>query len=359
MSADEFRAQAPADVDLPAAAATAAGLRERAALWLERIATEVEAGAFGGSNDHTRAFFVSQILREPAQAHRTRAQELRENSQTHEQLASEFNALATMFTTRVSLFERKTYANLSHLPTKAANLNSYISVMGRRLTTRSSAKGLELVDADADTPASELIEPRDAKYVIILDADSFLLPNYATAMIAAMESPGNERAAVMQTPYTAIPNTPHVLERAAGATTDIYFYVTEGMGFANSGFWVGASATIRKEALLDIATQQEERGYVFPAYIQDTTVIEDTGATIDLVSRGWRVENYPARLSYSATPSDFGALVVQRRRWANGGLIILPKALRYLARGPLRWAKLAEAFLRVHYLGSVAAVNTA
>src|SRR4051812_29338198 len=118
-SAGEFRAQTPADVDLPAAAATAAGLRERAALWLERVATEVEAGAFGGSNDHTRAFFVSQILREPAQVHRTRAQELREKAQTqkaqtqkaqtHEQLASEFDTLATMFKTRVSLFERKTY----------------------------------------------------------------------------------------------------------------------------------------------------------------------------------------------------------------------------------------------------------
>jgi len=349
-SADEFRAQAPANVDLPAAAATAAGLRERAALWLERVATEVESGAFGGSDDHTRAFFVSHILREPAQAHRTRAQELRENPQTHEQLASEFDTLATMFSTRVSLFERKTYANLSHLPTKAANLNSYISIMGRRLTTRSSAKGLELVDADANTPASELIEPRDAKYVIILDADSFLLPNYPTAMIAAMESPGNERAAVMQTPYTAIPNTPHVLERAAGATTDIYFYVTEGMGFANAGFWVGASATIRKEALLDIATKHEERGYVFPAYIQDTTVIEDTGATIDLVSRGWRVENYPARLSYSATPSDFGALVVQRRRWANGGLIILPSLIKHLFTVRPTFRNILSGLLRLHYL---------
>jgi len=354
-SANEFRTQPPADVDLQAAAVTAADLRERAAQWLERIATEVEAGAFGGSNDHTRAFFVSQILREPAQVHRTRAQELRENEQTrerltYEQLASEFDTLATMFSTRVSLFERKTYANLSHLPTKAANLNSYISIMGRRLTTRSTPKGLELVDADANTPAAELIEPRDAKYVIILDADSFLLRDYATAMVAAMESPGNERTAVMQTPYTAVPNTPHVLERAAGATTDIYFYVTEGMGFANAGFWVGASATIRKEALLDIATQHEERGYVFPAYIQDTTVIEDTGATIDLISRGWRVENYPARLSYSATPSDFGALVVQRRRWANGGLIILPSLMNHLFTTRPTFRNILEGLLRLHYL---------
>jgi cellulose synthase/poly-beta-1,6-N-acetylglucosamine synthase-like glycosyltransferase len=349
-AADAFRANAAADVDLRAAAASAAELRDRATQWLERVASEVEAGAFGGSNDHTRAFFVSRILREPAQVHRARAQELRENHQTYEALASEFDSLATMFSARLSLFERKNYVNLSHLPTKAANLNSYISIMGRRLTARRGAKGLELVAADAQTPAYELIEPPDAKYVIILDADSFLLPDYATAMVAAMESPGNERAAVMQTPYTAIPDTPHMLERAAGATTDIYFYVTEGMGFANAGFWVGASATIRKEALLDIATVHEERGYTFPVYIQDKTVIEDTGATIDLVSRGWRVENYPARLSYSATPADFGALVVQRRRWANGGLIILPSLLRHLLSVRPTFRNTLEGLLRLHYL---------
>jgi hypothetical protein len=254
-----------------------------------------------------------------------------------------------MFKARVSLFERKRFVNLSHAPTKAANLNSYISIMGRRLTARLGPKGLELVDADA-TATGELIAPPDARYVIILDADSFLLHDYATNMIAAMESPGNERAAVMQTPYTSIPDTPHVLERAAGATTDIYFYVTEGMGFARAGFWVGASATSRKEALLDIATTHEERGHTFPVYIQDKTVIEDTGATIDLIRRGWRVENYPARLSYSATPSDFGALVVQRRRWANGGLIILPGLLRHLMSVRPTWRNVLEGLLRLHYL---------
>jgi len=357
-AADEFRRQQPGQVDLRAAAAIAADLRARAALWLERVATEVEGGAFGGCNDHTRAFFLERILREPAQVHRARAAELREASQSYEQLASEFAALSTMFKAQVSLFERKQFVNLSHAPTKAANLNSYLSIMGRRLTSRSGPKGLELVDAGAAAAvAGELIEPPDAKYVIILDADSFLLRDYATAMVAAMESPENERAAVMQTPYTAIPNTPHVLERAAGATTDIYFYVTEGMGFAGAGFWVGASATIRKEALLDIATEHQERGYVFPAYIQDKTVIEDTGATVDLISRGWRVENYPARLSYSATPSDFGALVVQRRRWANGGLIILPSLLRHLLSVRPTFRNMLAGLLRIHYLMMPACIS--
>ena len=46
--------------------------------------------------------------------------------------------------------------------------------------------------------------------------------------------------------------------------------------------------------------------------------------------------NYPERLSYSATPPDFGSLVVQRRRWANGGLLILPKLWDQLRERRLR-----------------------
>jgi len=46
--------------------------------------------------------------------------------------------------------------------------------------------------------------------------------------------------------------------------------------------------------------------------------------------------------------------LIQRRRWANGGLIILPKLLRYLARGQARFG---EGFMRLHYLVSIAAVN--
>ena len=48
-------------------------------------------------------------------------------------------------------------------------------------------------------------------------------------------------------------------------------------------------------------------------------------------------------------------MFIQRRRWANGGLIILPKLLRYLSKAPHR--KVAEGLLRVHYLISIAAVN--
>jgi cellulose synthase (UDP-forming) len=67
--------------------------------------------------------------------------------------------------------------------------------------------------------------------------------------------------------------------------------------------------------------------------------------------------NYPERLSYSATPPDFGSLIIQRQRWANGGLIILPKLLRYFLSGKKTAGKALEAFMRIHYLFSIAAVN--
>jgi len=172
-----------------------------------------------------------------------------------------------------------------------------------------------------------------------------------------MQRPGNERMAVVQTPYSAFPGPPGRLERLAGATTDIQYIIHQGFTACSGTYWVGANALLRKAALDEIAAQDTERGYPITRYIQDRTVIEDTESSIDLVSRGWSLYNYPERLAFSATPPDFGSLLIQRRRWANGGLIILPKLLKYLARKGLRLAAWLEGFVRVHYLVSITAVN--
>jgi cellulose synthase/poly-beta-1,6-N-acetylglucosamine synthase-like glycosyltransferase len=121
---------------------------------------------------------------------------------------------------------------------------------------------------------------------------------------------------------------------------------------------VGANALLRKRALEDIATtcRDARSGVEHVRYVQDRTVIEDTESSVDLVRRGWGLFNYPARLSYSATPPDFGSLVVQRRRWANGGLLILPKLLGIILRRSERPGPV-HAFMRFHYLVSIAAVN--
>jgi cellulose synthase (UDP-forming) len=134
--------------------------------------------------------------------------------------------------------------------------------------------------------------------------------------------------------------------------------VHQGSTHFDATFWVGANALVRTVALGDLAVTAMEGPKVVRRYIHERTVIEDTESTVDLVDAGWRVHNYPARLAYSATPPDYGSLLIQRRRWANGGLIILPKLLRSLRRRGMR-GRGAEAFIRVHYLVSIATSNVA
>jgi cellulose synthase/poly-beta-1,6-N-acetylglucosamine synthase-like glycosyltransferase len=259
--------------------------------------------------------------------------------------------LVRIFQADVRSFERKQFASLSHEANKAMNLNSYIGLMGGRYCVVSSPGGQVLVPAADRTP--DLVVP-NSDYVLTLDADSILLPEYCLRLAYLMEQKENADVAVAQTPYSSYRDPASRIERVAGATTDLQHIVHQGLTRFSSTFWVGANAVIRKRALDELLEETDEAGFVVRRYIKDRTVIEDTESSIDLRARGWRLYNYPERLSYSATPPDFGALVIQRRRWANGGLVILPKLLRMLRhRAPgVRRIRVAELFLRTNYLAS-------
>jgi cellulose synthase (UDP-forming) len=307
--------------------------------------------------DHTDALFIDGIVLRFAAELSQRADALEDDGLDARAVRQAYDRLAGMFRGRVRCFERKRYLNLSHEPNKAMNLNAYVGLMGQSFVEH-GAFGRELLrKIPADSPEGTLHIP-DARYVVTLDADSLLVPGYVARLVQVMEQRGNERVAVIQTPYSAVPGAPGVLERIAGATTDIQFLVHQGSSWLSAAYWVGANAVLRKTALDDIAFEGSERGFRVRRFIQDRTAIEDTESTVDLIQRGWSVLNYPRRLAYSATPPDFGSVLIQRRRWANGGLIILPKLLRYLAR-PFRWAKVGEGFVRIHYLVSLAGVNSA
>jgi cellulose synthase/poly-beta-1,6-N-acetylglucosamine synthase-like glycosyltransferase len=167
-----------------------------------------------------------------------------------------------------------------------------------------------------------------------------------------MEQPENQKVAVIQTPYSSFRGALTRIERIAGATTDIQHILHQGMTQYGATFWVGANAIIRKIALNDIEEKETVNGLEIKRYIQDRTVIEDTESTIDLGSHGWKLYNYPERLSYSATPPDFGSLVIQRRRWANGGLLILPKLLTQIRKN--KSTSKMETLLRINYMASIA-----
>jgi cellulose synthase/poly-beta-1,6-N-acetylglucosamine synthase-like glycosyltransferase len=312
--------------DPAAEAASVATLYEDAARWLTELAQGWRV------RTHMDRAVVDWVLIRAADEHRATARRVCETRDLDE-LGRHHRRLAWLFDVEITSFERKRFANLSHEPNKAMNLNSYISLLGR--------------------------EVPDAEYVLTLDADSIILGEYTRTLVEIMRRPEHARVAVGQTPYSAFPGAKGELERLAGATTDMQYIVHQGFSPHGAGYWVGANALLRRSALEDISTRAREGEIEVRKYIQDRTVIEDTESSIDLVRRGWTLHNHPQRLAFSATPPDYGALIVQRRRWANGGLIILPKLLCHLVARPWHTAKLAEGFLRVHYLLSIAATNVA
>jgi cellulose synthase/poly-beta-1,6-N-acetylglucosamine synthase-like glycosyltransferase len=330
-------------------------LYDRAADWFDEQASGTRVA------DHTDHLFVELVLRKQARIYAERADAWRARAADSEpaprasELAREYQRLVAIFDVTLTSFERKRFVNLSHEPNKAMNLNSYLSLMGGHFRSESRPDGsLLLVNT---SPERAMLSIADVRYVITLDADSLLDPTYALRLAQIMEQPEQRRLAVIQTPYSAIPNATRTLERVSGATTDIQYVIDQGSTRHDATFWIGANALIRKAALEDIRESDEERGFRIQRYIQDRTVIEDTESSVDLIDRGWSLFNYPERLSYSATPDDFGSLLIQRRRWANGGLIILPKLLRYIGGKGLAGLRWGEIHSRLHYLVSIPAVT--
>ncbi len=307
--------------------------------------------------DHTDTFFVENIL-QPL------AVELGQISGALQQGANEqvalpvarmnqlYRRLLAIFDAQVTSFERKKYVSLSHEPNKAMNLNSYIGLMGGAYQEVSTPLGTALVTAGPNR--ADLVVP-NPDYVLTLDADSVLLPEYALRLVHLLEQGAYEKHAVAQTPYSAYPGSATRIERISGATTDIQYIVHQGMTHYGATFWVGANAVLRKKALDEICEVSYEGDWEIKRYIQDRTVIEDTESTIDLGVRGWLLHNYPERLAYSATPPDFGSLCIQRQRWANGGLLILSR-LKDQFRAKIKREdknRFGEYFLRVNYMASI------
>jgi cellulose synthase/poly-beta-1,6-N-acetylglucosamine synthase-like glycosyltransferase len=321
--------------------------------WLFQIADREEI------DDHVDVFFVEQVLQGLAKDLKLVGEALSLSTKegvriSRDRLSQLYQRLIWTFQVEVEIFERKKYASLSHEANKAMNLNAYIGLMGGTYRKQESPGGVILIPTKKQSPKN--IKIADSDFLLTLDADSILLREYCLRLVYLLQQPENARVAVAQTPYSSFRGAYSRIERLAGATTDIQHILHQGMTQYGATFWVGANAVIRKSALDDIVEREWVNGFEVKRFIQDRTVIEDTESSIDLTLHGWQLMNYPERLSYSATPPDFGSLVVQRRRWANGGLLILPKLLSQIRirRNRNEIVSRTEIMLRVNYLASIA-----
>ena len=358
------RARNGADGTGDTRAATAMVVREytHAAHWLRARADAAP------THTHVEVFFADQVLRGLAATLEGTAAALDEALKRGDTPLSQARAeqvlqrLVNIFTVQLSSFERKRYASLSHAPNKAMNLNSYLGLLGGRYREHRNTRGLTLQRLDPGMsvdPADTIIDTPDSEFVLTLDADSMLLPEYCLRLVHLLDQPENRTIAVAQTPYSAYRGAPTRIERLAGATTDLQHIVHQGLTTFDATFWVGANAVLRRSALEDIRRETDEDGVRVVRYISDRTVIEDTESSIDIAAQGWRLLNYPERLSYSATPPDFGSLVIQRQRWADGGLLILPRLHELIVRRRRQGEPLPllQKLLRINYLGSISWVT--
>ncbi|HUN77598.1 MAG TPA: glycosyltransferase family 2 protein [Solirubrobacteraceae bacterium] len=325
---------------------------EYAAAWIRSMAQQYQV------SDHNERFFTTHVLGQLAADMALTGRALRAAAaddpgklpparvhQLHCRLAWTFRA-------EISSFQRKRFASLSAEPNKAMNLNSYIGLMGGSYNEVQTPAGLQLLPTEDADP--DLAVP-DCEYVLTIDADSVIMPEYCLRLVHLLEREEHSRVAVAQSPYSAFPGAATRIERIAGATTDLQHIIHQGMTYHSASFWVGANAILRKRALDDIEETEYKGEFKIYRYISDRTVIEDTESTIDLAAHGWTLHNYPERLAYSATPPDFGALCIQRHRWANGGLLIIPKLVRAVRRRREREERtsIGELLLRLNYMASV------
>src|SRR5262249_28676685 len=164
-------------------------------------------------------------------------------------MAQLYRRLAWTFRCEVTAFQRKQYASLSAEPNKAMNLNSYIGLMGGAYREDNTPAGLVVTAVD-EHEADRVVPESD--YVLTIDADSVIMPEYCLRLVHLMECEEHQKVAVSQSPYSAFPGAATRLERIAGATTDLQHIIHQGMTYHSATFWVGANAVLRKRALAEI-----------------------------------------------------------------------------------------------------------
>ena len=269
---------------------------DEAAVWLERLAADQEI------IDHTDVFFAHEVVLRLAASLRAISAALLASADEGVVLEQQmfrrlYRRLAWTFRAEVTSFERKRYVSLSHEPNKAMNLNSYIGLMGGSYREVQTVTGTALVRAK---PGGRTLNIPDPDYVVTLDADSVLLPEYCLRLVHLLEQSEYRDMAIAQTPYSAFPGSSTRLERIAGATTDLQHIVHQGLTYYDATFWVGANAVIRKRALDEIAETAYIGDWEIRHYIKDRTR-----------HRGHRVDHRHGRARLAAVQLP-GAAELQR-----------------------------------------------
>ncbi len=183
------------------------------------------------------------------------------------------------------------------------------------------------------------LESAHGEYILILDADFVPRPDLVRKLLPSMADPG---VGMVQARWDHLNADDSWLTRAQALLLDGHFFVEQRGRYRGGRFFNfnGTAGLWRRQALVDAGGWQSD------------TLTEDLDVSYRAQMAGWRFVlrddvGVPAEL-----PSSAASLLVQQRRWAQGGVQTACKVLPRLLRAPFRPVVKFEAF--VHLCGHLA-----
>jgi cellulose synthase/poly-beta-1,6-N-acetylglucosamine synthase-like glycosyltransferase len=154
----------------------------------------------------------------------------------------------------------------------------------------------------------------DAEFVIVLDADHIVLPQFLERTLGYFDDPD---VAFVQTPQSFYNTESFLFRRFRGRAAGwwelkMFFHCTQlAKNRWNASFFCGSSAVLRRAAIDDIG------GFA------TSTVTEDIHTSLRMHARGWRSLYVGEQLAYGLEAHNLKQYYSQRRRWAVGSITLL------------------------------------
>jgi cellulose synthase (UDP-forming) len=228
--------------------------------------------------------------------------------------------------------------------------------IGCQYITRGEAWQGKVRHAKAGNLINALWQQSGEDFVLILDADQIVLPNFLEESLGYFADP---EVALVQTPqyFGNVPAGDPFCSRAE----IFYGPIQQGKDGWNAAFFCGSNAILRRDALLhmgmvnfaeEVAKHGIESaldgGEAVPIRPFATiSVTEDMATCQRLHSLGWKTVFHPKVLAVGLAPDEWRSALPQKLRWAQGTLQVL------LRENPLTYRPPRGAISAQDYLNSM------
>ncbi len=183
------------------------------------------------------------------------------------------------------------------------------------------------------------VRESNAEFFFVLDADFLPGPGVLRRLLPPFQDPG---VGVVQARWDHLNEGSNLLTRCQALLLDAHFHFEQG-GRSAGGLFMNFNGTAgiwRREALDDAGGWSAD------------TLTEDLDASYRAQMRGWRFVFLPGVGVPAEVPEEVGALDIQQRRWAQGGIETGRKILPALFRS--RWSRAIKVEAAIHLLGHLA-----